>query len=52
MQDFNKLLTHEFREFTDEEFIKLVTNVLVFAKQGEYTIYDYVHIARFFYFFF
>lgn len=51
VQDFRTLLNYKFRELSDEDFKKLATNVLQYAKEGKYWIYDYVQIANFFYFF-
>ncbi|WP_229202816.1 P-loop NTPase fold protein [Arcicella rosea] len=51
IQDFRTLLNYKFRELSDDDFKKLTWSVLNFAKEGKYTIYDYVQIANFFYFF-
>jgi hypothetical protein len=51
IQDFRTLLNYKFRELSDEDFKRLASNVLKFAKEGKYWIYDYVQIANFFYFF-
>jgi hypothetical protein len=51
VQEFRTLLHYKFRELSDESFKKLSKNVLEFAKEGKYWIYDYVQIANFFYFF-
>ena len=50
-QDFRNLLTPEFRSLDDSEFDRLISSVLQFAEEGKYSIYEYVSIARFFYFF-
>lgn len=49
--DFRKLLDYKFRELSDHDFKKLTEDVLKFSKEGKYSIYDYVQIANFFYFF-
>lgn len=51
VQDFRKLLHYKFRELPNEDFKKLTRDVLQYAKEGKYWIYDYVQIANFFYFF-
>lgn len=51
IQDFRSLLHYKFRELSDEDFKRLTKDVLQYAKEGKYTIYDYVQIANFFYFF-
>lgn len=51
IQDFRTLLHYRFRELSDEDFARLTKNVLQYAKEGKYSIYDYVQIANFFYFF-
>lgn len=51
IQDFRTLLHYNFRELSDEDFKRLTKDVLVYAKEGKYSIYDYVQIAKFFYFF-
>lgn len=51
IQDFRTLLHYKFRQLSDEDFAKLTKDVLQYAKEGKYSIYDYVQIANFFYFF-
>ncbi|MFD2035171.1 P-loop NTPase fold protein [Belliella marina] len=51
VQDFRSLLNYKFRELSNEDFKKLSRNVLKYAREGQYWIYDYVQIANFFYFF-
>ena len=51
IQDFRTLLNYKFRELSDKDFKRLASNVLKYAKEGKYWIYDYVQIANFFYFF-
>jgi len=51
VQDFRNLLDYKFRQLSDEDFKRLIGNVLNYAKQGKYWLYDYVQIANFFYFF-
>lgn len=51
VEDFRTLLHYKFRELPDEDFQKLTKDVLQYAKEGKYWIYDYVQIANFFYFF-
>ena len=51
IQDFRTLLNYKFRELSDNNFKLLNQNVLHYAKEGKYHIYDYVQIANFFYFF-
>jgi len=51
IQGFRTLLNYNFRELSDTDFKKLTRNVLQYAKEGKYWIYDYVQIANFFYFF-
>ncbi|NIJ45544.1 hypothetical protein FHR24_002012 [Wenyingzhuangia heitensis] len=48
---FNKLLNYKFRELSNDEFLELSSSVLKFATEGKYTIYQYVAITKFFYFF-
>ncbi len=48
---FRELINYEFRILTDETFNELCKNVLKFAKEGKYSLYDYVQLAKFFYFF-
>ena len=50
-QDFRTLLNYKFRELSNEEFKTLTKNVLQYAQEGRYFVYDYVQIANFFYFF-
>ena len=51
IQDFRTLLNYKFRELSDGDFKRLASNVLKYAQEGRYWIYDYVQIANFFYFF-
>ncbi|MBX3164816.1 MAG: NTPase KAP [Bacteroidetes bacterium] len=51
IQDFRTLIHYKFRELSDEDFKRLTKDVLQYAKEGKYSIYDYVQIAQFFYFF-
>ena len=51
VQDFRTLLHYKFRELSDKDFKKLAKDVLQYAMEGKYWIYDYVQIANFFYFF-
>lgn len=51
VQDFRVLLQFNFRELSDNDFKRLTKNVLQYAKEGKYNIYDYIQIADFFYFF-
>ncbi|MFC4231585.1 P-loop NTPase fold protein [Parasediminibacterium paludis] len=51
VQDFRNLLDYKFRQLSDEDFQTLSANVLKYAKEGKYWLYDYVQIANFFYFF-
>lgn len=51
IQDFRTLLHYKFRELSDIDFARLTKDVLQYAKEGKYSIYDYVQIANFFYFF-
>ena len=51
IKDFRVLLHYKFRELTDEEFLKLTNRVLKAAKNGDYYLFDYPHIAHFFFFF-
>ncbi|OXB07737.1 P-loop NTPase fold protein [Flavobacterium pectinovorum] len=50
-QAFRALLNYKFRELSDEDFKTLTKNVLQYAEEGKYFIYDYVQIANFFYYF-
>lgn len=50
--DFRQLLNYyNFRVLSDSEFKTLVINVLKYANDGFYSIYDYIQIAKFYYFF-
>src|SRR5690606_5563551 len=51
VQDFRTLLNYKFRELSEDDFKRLTKDVLQYAKEGKYFIYDYVQIANFFYFF-
>jgi hypothetical protein len=51
IQDFRNLLNYSFRELSDGDFENLTSSVLKFAKEGKYSLYDYVQIANFYYFF-
>lgn len=51
IQDFRKLLHYKFRELSADDFTRLTKDVLQYAKEGKYSIYDYSQIANFFYFF-
>ncbi|MDD2577208.1 MAG: P-loop NTPase fold protein [Bacteroidales bacterium] len=51
VQDFRELIHYKFRELSDDDFKRLTKDVLQYAKEGKYFIYDYVQIANFFYFF-
>jgi hypothetical protein len=51
VQDFRALLNYRFRELSDDDFKRLTKDVLQYAKDGKYYIYDYVQIANFYYFF-
>lgn len=51
IQAFRALLNYKFRELSDEDFKTLTKNVLQYAEEGKYFIYDYVQIANFFYYF-
>ncbi len=51
VQDFRALINYKFRELSDDDFKRLTKDVLQYAKEGKYFIYDYVQIANFFYFF-
>ena len=51
IQDFRTLIHYKFRELSNEDFKRMTEDVLQYAKEGKYSIYDYVQIANFFYFF-
>jgi hypothetical protein len=51
IRDFKALLNYYFRELSDKNFRSLTINVLQFAREGRYNIYDYAKIASFFYYF-
>lgn len=51
IQGFRNLLHYKFRELSEKDFRQLSKDVLKYAKEGKYWIYDYVQIAKFFYFF-
>jgi hypothetical protein len=51
IKEFRKLLNYKFRELDNKDFMKLTENVITYAKNGVYSIYDYVQIANFYYFF-
>jgi KAP family P-loop domain len=50
-QEFRRLLNYKFRELSDIDFKELSNKVLLNAKEGKYHIYDYPHIADFYYYF-
>lgn len=51
VKSFRKLLNYTFRELPNDVFNKLVEKVIKYSKEGKYSIYDYVQITNFFYFF-
>ncbi|MCD8403834.1 P-loop NTPase fold protein [Tenacibaculum finnmarkense] len=51
IKSFRQLLSYHFRELSNEDFGVLPNKVLKYSKEGKYSIYDYVQIANFFYFF-
>lgn len=51
IKGFRVLLNYKFRELEDNHFEKYVSDVLKYAGEGRYTIYDYIQIAKFYYFF-
>lgn len=51
VQEFRILLHYKFRELSDKDFKTLTKNVLKYANEGKYSIYDYIQIAKFYYFF-
>ena len=42
---------HMFRELSEDDFKRLTKDVLQYAKEGKYIIYNYITIADFFYYF-
>lgn len=50
-QSFRTLLNYTFRELSNTDFDTLTRKVLKYAEDGKYSIYDYVQIAEFFFFF-
>lgn len=48
---FNKLFTYQFRHLENSDFQALTSEVLKYAEDGAYSIYDYASIANFYYFF-
>jgi hypothetical protein len=50
-QAFRTLLNYKFRELENDEFDTLANDVLQFAEEGKYVIYDYSQMATFFYYF-
>ena len=48
VRDFRALINYKFRELSDDDFESLTKSVLKYAKEGKYSIYDYVQIAIFF----
>lgn len=51
IKDFRALLDYKFRQLSDSDFKNISESVLKFAKEGKYSIYDYIQIANFYYFF-
>ncbi|APZ47317.1 hypothetical protein BW723_13940 [Polaribacter reichenbachii] len=51
IKSFRELLSYHFRELSNEDFDKLPNKVLKYSKEGKYSIYDYIQIGNFFYFF-
>jgi hypothetical protein len=51
VNSFRKLLNYRFRELSNAEFTKSELKVRKYATEGKYYIYDYVQIAKFYYFF-
>lgn len=48
---FRKLLNYNFRELSNDEFVKLSTAVYGFALEGKYGIYDYLQLSNFYRYF-
>jgi len=51
VRELRALIDYKFRELSDDDFESLTKSVLKYAKEGKYSIYDYVQIAILFYFF-
>ncbi len=51
IKSFRKLLNYRFRELSNDDFNELSEKVIRYSKEGKYSIYDYVQITNFFYFF-
>lgn len=51
VRELRALIDYKFRELSDDDFESLTKSVLQYAKEGKYSIYDYVQIAILFYFF-
>lgn len=51
-QEFNELITYNFRGLSNERFSELLFNVKQHAEAGVYSIYDYAHFADFYFYFF
>jgi hypothetical protein len=51
IKSFQKLLNYTFRELPNEIFDELTGKVIKYSKEGKYSIYDYIQITNFFYFF-
>ncbi|UXX78386.1 KAP family NTPase [Reichenbachiella carrageenanivorans] len=51
IEEFRALITYKFRELDDSTFNKYSKSVLKYAKEGKYSIYDYVQLAKFYFYF-
>ncbi len=51
-QEFNQLITYNFRGLSNERFSELLVNVKEHAEAGIYSIYDYANFADFYFYFF
>lgn len=51
VKSFRKLLNYTFQELPNDVFNELTEKVIKYSTEGKYSIYDYVQITNFFYFF-
>ena len=51
IQDFNNLISSNFRDLSDIDFKRLSENVIQYALEGKYSIYDYPQLLNFLYYF-
>lgn len=51
IEAYRKLINYHFRNLSNEEFEATLTKVKQYATEGVYTIYDYIQIADFYFYF-